>query len=384
MKTKPLIILSCLLIMTTGGFAQIEEGILQSKTSKIERGRAYLLEHFFDRDYAKVTEAKDDLLSLEDDHYLAFAPLELINILLWTQEFDALKAFVQQIDSVYTAGLRNRIIPPKDALRTQVFQRTVEDEHLLRYNVDEAIITEEDKAFLTLYLDWFTKPVSYQHYGECNKKSEKFLKQYPNSPYKWFVQNVIYRELSTLNRDTWAWGMGFDLCGGYVTGKLSETMTPIVGLGLSFNLAYKKLLMELGYDIVLSKTKVNQPISTGVYKAGSHNELINFYLDVSYPAVSAKEWSISPMVGIGGCWETIINTIFSSNILSYDEIAELEHFYPTARAGLMLDIKTHGAFEDGVIRIKYHCGLSNYGGSTSSIHMISVGSAGLMNFRKKH
>lgn len=142
--------------------------------------------------------------------------------------------------------------------------------------------------------------------------------------------------------------------------------------------------MELGYDIVLSKTKVNQPISTGVYKAGSHNELINFYLDVSYPAVSAKEWSISPMVGIGGCWETIINTIFSSNILSYDDIAELEHFYPTARAGLMLDIKTHGAFEDGVIRIKYHCGLSNYGGSTSSIHMISVGSAGLMSFRKKH
>lgn len=381
MKTKLVIILACLFVMTTGGFAQVEEEILQSKTMKIEQGRAYLLENFFDRDYAKVTEAKNYLLNLEDDHYLAFAPLELINILLWTQEFDALKTYIQQIDSVYIAGLRNRIIPPKDALRTQVFQRSVEDEHLLRYNVSEAKITEEDKALLTLYLDWFTKPASYQHYGECNRKSEKFLKQYPNSHYKWFVQNVIYRELSKLDRDTWYWGMGMDLCGGYVTGKLSETITPIVGLGLYFNLAYKKLLMELGYDIVLSKTKVDQPISTGVYKAGSHNELFNFYLDFSYPVVSAKEWSISPLVGIGGCWETVTNTIFSSNILSFDEIAELEHFYPTARAGLMLDIKTHGAFEDGVIRIKYHCGLSNYGGSISSIHMISVGGAGFMNFR---
>ena len=382
MKTKLVIILACLFVMTTSGFAQVEEEILQSKTTKIEKGRTYLLESFLNRDYTKVTEAKDYLLSLEDDHYLAFAPLELINILLWTQEFDALKVYIQQIDSIYAAGLQNMIIPPSDQLRKQVFQRSVEDEHLLRYNVNEAMITEEDKALLTLYLDWFTKPLSFQHQGECNKKSEKFLKQYPNSPYKWFVQNVTYRELSRLNRDTWACGTGFDLCGGYVTGKLSETMTPIVGLGLYFNLAYKKLLMELGYDIVLSKTKVDQPISTGVYRAGSHNELFNFYLDVSYPVVSAKEWSISPMVGIGGCWETITNTIFSSNILSYDEIAELEHFYPTARAGLILDIKTHGAFEDGVIRVKYHCGLSNYGGSISSIHIISVGASGLMNFRR--
>jgi hypothetical protein len=131
--------------------------------------------------------------------------------------------------------------------------------------------------------------------------------------------------------------------------------------------------MELGYDIVLSKTKVDKPYSTGVYEAGRHNTLFNFYLDVSHPVFSGKKLSVSPVLGVGGCWET-----YSDKQLSYDEIDELEKFYPTVRAGLLLSIKTHGVFEGGSIGIKYHCGLSNFGGSVSAIHMISVGGSGLI------
>ena len=354
-------------------YAQIEEEILQSKGTKIEKGRAFLLEKFMDRDYEKVTEAKDYLLGLEDEHYVALAPMELCQILMWTREFDALTVYMRQVDSTFDASLNNKVMPANDELRKQLYRRSVEDEHLLRFNVEEADVSAEDKAYLTLFLDWLVTPFSYKNQNELDDKSEKFLENYPDSDYKWFVQHVISTQAAKANKDNWGWGMGLDLCGGFVTGKLSETMTPIVGLGLSFALAYKKLLMELGYDIVLSKTKVDKPYSTGVYEAGRHNTLFNFYLDVSHPVYSGKRLSVSPVLGVGGCWET-----YSDKRLSYDETGELEKFYPTVRAGLLLSIKTHGAFEGGSIGIKYHCGLSNFGGSISAIHMISIGGSGLI------
>jgi len=370
--------LAVLFAVPIGCYAQIEEEILQSKSTKIEKGRAFLLEKFMERDYEKVTEAKDYLLSLEDEHYVAIAPMELCHILMWTREFDALTAYMRQIDSSFDANMNKKIRPGYDELSMQLFQRSTEDEHLLRFNVEEANLSVEDKAFLTLYLDWFVTPNTYKIQSELDDKSEAFLKNYPDSDYKWFVQHVISTQAIQAQRGNWGWGIGLDLCGGFVTGKLSETMTPIVGLGLSFALAYKKLLMELGYDIVLSKTKVDQPISTGVYEAGHNNTLFNFYLDASYPVFSCKVFSgrkliVSPVLGVGGCWET-----YGDKNLSYEEVEELDKFYPTVRAGLLLSIKSPGVLQTGSFGIKYHCGLSNFGGNISAIHMISIGGSGLI------
>lgn len=375
MKKTSLFALALTIIFAVpmGCYAQIEEEILQSKGSKIEKGRAFLLEKFLDRDYDKVTEAKDYLLGLEDEHYAALAPMELCQILLWTRKIDELTVYMRHMDSTFEASLNNKVMPANDELRKQLYRRSVEDEHLLRFNVEEADVSAEDMAFLTLFLDWFVTPFSYKNQDELDDKSEKFLENYPNSDYKWFVHHVISTHAIKANKDNWGWGMGLDLCGGYVTGKLSETMTPIVGFGISFALAYKKLLMELGYDIVLSKTKVDKPYSTGVYEAGRHNTLFNFYLDASHPVFSGKRLSVSPVLGVGGCWET-----YSDKQLSYDDIDQLEKFYPTVRAGLLLSIKMRGAFEGGSIGIKYHCGFSNFGGGISAIHMISVGGSGLI------
>lgn len=374
MKKSLVLILAILFAIGSSGYAQIEEEILLSKSTRIEKGRAFVLEKFLDRDYAKVKEAKDYLLSLEDDNYSAFYPTELCYLLLWTNEFDALTAFMRQMDSTFNDNWRKKVLPHDDRMFEQIYRRSVEDEHLLRFNLEEAVIPDEDKDFLTLFLDWNLKMFSYQNLLECDEKANQFLEKYPNSDYEWFVKNRISTRAKRPHRGNWAIGMGLDLCSGFVTGKLSETMTPIFGIGLSINLAYKKLLMELGYDVVASKTKVDQTISTGVINAGHHNSLLNFYLDASYPIISGKRWSVSPLVGIGGCIET-----YGSNNLSYDEIDELEKSYLVARTGLMLDIKTHGMFEGGVLRIKYHCGLSNHGGDISSIHLISIGGAGFFN-----
>ena len=82
-----ILILTLLLPTAFSAFAQIEDEIQQSRKEKIEKGRAYLLEKFLDRDYDKVREIKDYLLELEDDNYVALTPIELWHTLFWTKEF---------------------------------------------------------------------------------------------------------------------------------------------------------------------------------------------------------------------------------------------------------------------------------------------------------
>ena len=375
MKKNFVFLLTFLLVLTMGSLAQIEEEILQSKTMKIERGRAYLLEKFLDRDFAKVTEVKDYLLGLEDDNYLAFYPGELSLILMWTQEFDALTTFMRQIDSTYWADWRKKVLPKNQSF-DQLFQHSMTDEHLLRFNIESADLGAEDKAFLSLYLDWFLREVLFFDWKkslEINEEADHFLEAYPQSDYEWFVRNKISTKDRMSHRSNWDWCMGLDLCSGYVTGKLGETMTPNLGIGVFFDLTYKKLLMEIGYDILGSKTKKDQTYSTGIYEAGGHNQLVNFYLDAAYPVVSGKKWSVSPLMGIGGCWET-----YTSKQLSRDEIDELEKFCPNGRIGLILDYKPFQSYGAVTFRMKYHCGLSNYGGKFSAIHLISIGIAGML------
>ena len=92
--------LTILLATVFSAFAQIENEILQSKKEKIAKGRVYLLEKFLDRDYDKVKETKDYLLGLEDDNYVAIAPMELWHVLFWTKEFDALTTDIRSYDSL--------------------------------------------------------------------------------------------------------------------------------------------------------------------------------------------------------------------------------------------------------------------------------------------
>ncbi len=372
---RSILLLALLFATAFSAFAQIEEEIQQSKKEKIEKGRAYLLEKFLDRDYDKVKEVKDYLIDLEDDNYAALAPVELWHILFWTKEYDALTAAMRQVDSVRLKAFSEKIKPQRDALGKQLSRRCIEDEHLVRFNLQEAQLSDEDKDFLTLFLDWDLKPYSHENQKQWNEKSDKFLADYPNSDYEWFVRHFI--RVVVADSD-WGWGMGFNLCGGFLTGELKKKIQPIFGLGLNIDVVYKKILLNLGYDIIISDTKIDQPYSGGIYPAGSRDNVMNFYANLAYPVIANRAISIAPFVGIGGAWDT-----YGYGQYDKPDLSELDKFYTTCQAGLIFDIVTHGAFEGGVIRIKYNCGIAPINGSISTVNVISVGGAGIIRKSKR-
>lgn len=366
MKRKMFFIGMLFLFSTATTFAQIEKEIDQSKSEQIRKGREYLLEKFLDRDYDKVKEIKDYLLGLETDDYKALALFELWHILFWTQEFNALTESFRQIDSAFAANQEKTVIPPLDQLRGQLYRRGIEDEHLLRFNLQEAQLPAEDEAFLNLYLDWDLKQITPENIEKCNELADAFLAQYPNSDYEWFVRHMIRK----VNVDkNWGWGMGFDLCSGMSTGMFSK---PIAGLGLSLDLFYRKFDFMLGYEVVFGKTVVDVPYSINsvpeIYPKGSRSEPIVWYATIAYPVLEKKRLRLAPFVGVGGVVDSYPDDKVPGSDLKYQG----EHRW-TGNAGLCLDIKGSIGYEVGMTRFKYMFSMTLPNAPISTMHTFSVG-----------
>ena len=366
MKRKLLFIGMFLLFSTATAFAQIEKEIDQSKSEQIRKGREYLLEKFLDRDYDKVKEIKDYLLGFETDDYKSLALFEFWHILFWTQEFDALTESFRQVDSTFAANQEKTVIPPSDQLREQLYRRSVEDEHLLRFNIQEAHLPAEDEAFLNLYLDWDLKPTTPEYIEKCNELADAFLAQYPNSDYEWFVRHIIRKVFVDKN---WGWGMGMDLCSGLSTGTFSK---PIGGVGLSLDVFYRKFDFMLGYEVVFGKTVVDVPYAINsvpkIYPKGSHSNTIVWYATLAYPVLEKKRLRLAPFVGIGGVADSYPDDkVPGSNLKNQGE-----HYW-TGNAGLCFDIKGRLAYDVGMTRIKYMFSMTLPNAPISTMHTLSVG-----------
>ena len=365
------ILLFFALFIAIPSFAQIEEEIMQSsKSAKIAQGRDYLVEKFLDRDYDKVKEIKDYLLSLEGDDYVALTPYELWHILAWTKEFDALTENLRHFDSVYYHSFDNKIFPERDLLLRKLYLNGCEDEHLIRFNLQEAQLQLEDEAAVSLTLDWLLQK-SVDEQDELNEKSTRFLKDYPNSDYEWFVRHFV-REVYV--EKNWGWGMGLDICTAFSSEIIRK---PSAGFGISFDILYKKWDLCLGYDIVLGKTKEDKYFSGGVVYQGKGLLVMPFYATLSYPLGDGHRCSISPVAGIGTVLETYSNTY-------NPELSQLDKGHFSYVFGACFDIKTYGSFEGGVIRIRYNCNLMDpHNGNHAFFHVVSVGGTGFLRKRDR-
>lgn len=383
---RHILILVLLFASAFPAFAQIEDEIQQSKTEKIAKGRAYLLEKFLDRDYDKVKEIKDYLMTLEDDNYVALRPVELWHILQWTKEYDELVALLRRSDSAYFSAYRNsyfsydptsKIFPQYDNLGEKVFLRSLEDKHLLQFGLQEADLIPEDKAFLAMFLDWLFVDDHYLirdiqkdlDQTRVNAMATQFLSDYPNSDYEWFVRNMIRKEY--VEKD-WGGGYGLDVCSGVSTGAFTR---PIIGFGLSIDVLYKRFDLTIGADIMLSKTKIDQTYSFDgesglVYPEGSNCNWVMPYADLSYKVFDGNRVAFAPFVGVGGLFEN-----YSNNKDNEPEYKDLNKAFLLYRAGLIFDLKTSGLdFNKGAFRFKYEFGLSGLGdGQISTVHLFSVG-----------
>lgn len=336
-----ILILTLLLPTAFSAFAQIEDEIQQSRKEKIEKGRAYLLEKFLDRDYDKVREIKDYLLELEDDNYVALTPIELWHTLFWTKEFDALTADMRQVDSARLEAFSNKVKPQKDALGEQLYRRCIEDEHLLRFSLEDAQLSPEDFDFLTLFLDWDLKPYSTENQEQWNEKSDKFLADYPNSDYEWYVRHLIRVKMET---EDWVLGFNIGLGSGVFTRDLHEWMKGTMGGCIALEASYKRVRFAAYFDGVDIKLREN-PSEKGDGSLSALN------LSVGYDLVGTRRISLTPFAAVG------VGKVSSKVLGSIPELVPLTKWRMNYEVGADFDFRFSGSRTEGplplFVRLRY-------------------------------
>lgn len=381
MRRKLFLLGLLMAIMPMSVFAQIEIEIDQSKSEQVRKGRDYLLEKFLDRDYDKVKEIKDYLRGLETEDFLAFIPAEYWQILLWTREYDVLLAEFRQIDSAYITALNKKVMPYRGRLMDQLYRRSMEDEHQLRFYLQEAQLSQEDYDFLSLFLDWDLKPDSQRGYSnyygfrclggcngdkEINELADKFLAQYPHSDYEWFVRHFIRFKY---DKSDFGIGMGIDLCTGLSSGVFPK---PVGGFGVNMDVYYRKYILMLGMDILYSRSRVDVPYTINsvphIYPQGSEIDMVVLYADLSYPIIEKEKIRLAPYLGIGAIVENIPDDKEEGSTLK-----KQGNEYLSYNAGLCFDIKRRFLGDERIWRIKYHFGMSFPDGSIATVNLISVG-----------
>ena len=338
---RRILIIALLLVTAFSSFAQIEDEIQQSKTEKITRGRAYLLEKFLDRDYDKVMEAKDYLLTLEDDNYAVFAPAEYWHVLLWTKEFDELTSSMRAFDSTQFVAYKNKVKPQRDQLSEQVSRRSIEDEHLLRFNLQEAQLPAEDFDFLSLFLDWDLKPYSPENQKQWNEKSDKFLEEFPNSDYEWFVRHLIRVKMET---EKWVWGFNIGLGSGVFTQDLNEWMRGAIGGCAAIEASYKRVRFAAYMDGMDIKLREN-PSEKG------DGSIIAFNVSVGYDLVGTRRISLTPFAAVG------VGKVSSKVLGSIPELVPLTKWRMNYEVGADFDFRFSGSRTEGplplFVRLRY-------------------------------
>lgn len=355
------ILLFFALIIVLPSFAQIEEEIMQSKAQKIAKGREYLLEKFLDRDYEKVKEIKDYLLTLEDDDYVALTPYELWHILAWTKEFDALTTELKKVNSTFFVSFENKIFPENDMLFNKLYLKGCEDEHLIRFSIQDAQLQPEDEAAVSLVFDGLLqKQKSEEEQDKLNEKSDRFLKDYPDSDYEWFVRHLI--RVNIVEKG-FGWGMGFGACSAVATGVLQK---PIIGMFFDVDLYYNKLDFCFSFNALYSQTREDQFYGNygSIYGKGKECDYLSIDLYSAYPVYEGKTVKISPFIGVG----------FMEEYYAWAKDTQLKSLikhFGVGHVGAFFDITLP---DKSFLRFKYDFGMTGLQyNQFSQMHRVSIG-----------
>ncbi|MDR1056375.1 MAG: hypothetical protein LBL90_11285 [Prevotellaceae bacterium] len=357
------------------------------KSELIAKARLLLFDKFEIDDISTVKKVSDYIYdSLTDKQYMGLWPYEKILIDYWAADYNSVFTGIFKLDSIVKSTTWiTQITPQRDLLYQNLLNKSSVNYNELANKIDNSSNTDEEKAFLHLYLrkiliDPYEKNNAAVEQSDLNQRANEFVEVYFGSRFEDIVKRQV-REEYILSKGGW----GFEFFGGFgaFTGDLHNTYTNHGSIGLAFELGYKNFTSQFRMYAGFNKIKKDIPFS---YKGKEYiwekdEKAITglFDINIGYAVCDVKAIKVIPFASIG-----VLNISSKENKNDYPELKEVEKSSFTYGIGVCFDFKFRAnsvpayLYKDahksyGAIRLRYSYNINNFSGLSGNFHTITLG-----------
>lgn len=309
MKTTHSLLAALLLWVALPAFSQEDTrseimNLPESEFNFVNKARRLLGTHIQDGNTIEATKVKEALLNeFNGEVSEAFYISEYMHLLYALGEYEELLDFMKQVDFNQMVSSNVSTSSQTDNLGRIIFENTMAFSDIFEIDIKDTIESDRDRDFLLLLLAEIAhqsqvhSPEREAHTEMVNKLANKFLSDYPDSPYNQLVRERIRFEFAEAD-----WGIYWDfgLGGSINSGKLRENLG---GGGFAatmiFEYRHKKILGQVQVDVTNGKLSNDIEINNTTWYKESVATNAGVSLNAGYLLLENKRWSIYPSVGMG-------------------------------------------------------------------------------------
>lgn len=278
------------------------KNIPDSKNETISKARRLIYLSIIAGDIEKVRRINDYLKSeIEDENHQAFDIIENWLILFWTGDYGMIMEESATTGLKYNSGSFVRAGPTlarfDDKLLDNLKRLSLDNYDFLKNKIHSLAADHEQKDFLELLLGFCLAdfPLEADLQEKLNNTSDSFIFNYPYSAYGPFVKKIIQYKFKISD-----FALGYGLSGSFnpLGGEISSSLTNPGGIGINFDLFYKRFILDMSLSVSASVLKKDIGVAPDLWEKDFSATLLVPQVFLGYSLFSSPAYSITPLAGL--------------------------------------------------------------------------------------
>lgn len=271
---------------------------------RIASARDELLASFLADDPAGALLWRDSLMRLEDSSHAALVWDERWLLYYWEEAYGSLFDEVVRFDEVERQRLAGKLPPPADSLFIWLDNVLYERRFELYEKISRGFLTEEEKQFALLELDYLLRlNQSEQASGEWNKRLDAFLKVHPESRFRSYINANLYTTGQAAGSRPIKTDRGLNIDLLFTSGRWRDQLerTLKTPYGFDVGLAYWVKRWNFGVRCMFDWQKLSKAVIHNGFEWPESDPTVFIApsLDLGFSVVKNDKLTVFPSVGAG-------------------------------------------------------------------------------------
>lgn len=260
----------------------------------IKEKRALLLKEFETGNMEEVSNMIKKYKNEFDDNLHKFLTLPEECLLYYNMKnFSYLKNTISNLkkDHIILFQLKKT---PEDSLHNIIMQKALENEKSIKNDIFNSDLSQEDKNFFVVYLNYLLKP---ENTDDNTKASKEFLKKYRRTKYK----SLIKQNMLNLRPKISYYELSYGAFAGYgiLSNKLRKNFSNVFTFGMDGDFKCNNYLLSLRLGVGLNNTKRELIIDDIFFEEDYHTNYITISALAGHNILKKSSFVLTPLAGVG-------------------------------------------------------------------------------------